>query len=249
MTQNSSFPKTPLTAGQIEALQQYDAPTVSNALELLGFRAHDRNAGVMSSRIRAQFPAMPPMIGYAATLLFETRQPARGKLSVKRDDYWRYVLTVPAPRVTVGQDIDPPPAAGSLWGEVQGNVHRALGCVGVVLEGAVRDLPPLEALNYPVFAREVVVGHSWAHIIDYGLPVEVGGVTVRSGDLVFGDRHGVLVIPHEAAPLVADACRQIVEMERPLIAVCQDAEHFTLDRLIEAYAEFSKSYPEAKPQR
>lgn len=247
--QNTNLPNQPLTAAQIEELKQFDAPTISNALELLGFRDQDRNAGIMSSRIQAMFPDMPPLVGYAATLVFETRQPARGKLRIEREDYWRYILTVPAPRVTVGQDIDPAPAAGSLWGEIQGNVHRALGCAGVVLEGAVRDLPPLEPLNYPVFAREVVVGHSWAHIIDFGLPVEVGGVTVRSGDLIFGDRHGVLVIPHEAALLLPEACQRIVDMERPLIAVCQDQENFTLERLIAAYKEFSKSYPEAKTQK
>ncbi|MBE0689187.1 MAG: RraA family protein [Anaerolineae bacterium] len=246
MTKNANLPESPLTPIQLKELQQFDAPTISNALELLDFRDQDRNDGIMSSRIKAQFPNMPPMIGYAATLIFETRQPARGKLHIQREDYWRYVLTVPAPRVTVGQDIDPAPAAGSLWGEVQASVHHALGCAGVVLEGGIRDLPPLEAMGYPAFAREVVVGHSWAHIIDYGLPVEAGDVTVRSGDLIFGDRHGVLVIPHAAAPKLADACRKIIDMERPLIAICQDQEYFTLDRLIEAYEAFSKAYPEAK---
>jgi regulator of RNase E activity RraA len=247
--QNSNLPSKLLTAGQIQELQQFDAPTISNALELLGFRAQDRNAGIMSSRIQAKFPNLPPLVGYAATLLFETRQPTRGKLHVEREDYWRYILTVPGPRVSVGQDIDPAPAAGSLWGEVQGNIHRALGCAGAVLEGAVRDLPPLEALRYPVFAREVVVGHSWAHIVDFGLPVEVGGVTVYSGDLIFGDQHGVLVIPHEAAPNLAAACHQIIELEKPLIAVCQDQANFTLERLIGAYEKFSKDYPEAKTQK
>lgn len=246
---NANLPNPPLTAAQIEELRRFDAPTVSNALEILGFRNQDRNAGIMAPRIRAMFPHLPPLVGYAATLVFETRQPARGRLHIAREDYWRYLLTVPGPRVTVGQDIDPMPSAGSLWGEVQGNIHRALGCAGVVLEGAVRDLPPLEALKYPVFAREVVVGHSWAHIIDFGLPVEVGGVTVRSGDLVFGDQHGVLVIPHEAAPLLAEACQRIVDLERPLLAVCQDQENFTLERLIEAYKVFSKDYPEAKTQK
>lgn len=249
MVPMTNLPETPLTAAQIDELKQFDAPTISNALEMLGYRDPDRNAGIMAARITSMFPNLPPMIGYAATLVFETRQPARGKLQSQREDYWRYVITVPGPRVSVGQDIDPAPAAGSLWGEVQGNVHRALGCIGVVLEGAVRDLPPLEALGYPVFAREVVVGHSWAHIIDYGLPVDVGGVTVRSGDLIFADRHGVLVVPHAAAPQLAAACHTIVELERPLIAVCQDAENFTIERLVEAYKVFSQSYPEAKNQR
>lgn len=233
----------PLTAAQIEALKSFDAPTVSNALELLGFRDDDRNAGIMSPRIRSMFPHLPPLVGYAATLLFETRQPARGRLQIQREDYWRYILTVPEPRVSVGQDIDPAPAAGSLWGEVQANIHKALGCIGVVLEGAIRDLAPLEAMQYASFAREVVVGHSYAHVIDFGQAVEVGDVLVHSGDLIFADRHGALVIPHEAAPRVAEACQRIVDMERPLIAVCQDRANFTLERLIEAYRKFKEEYP------
>lgn len=237
-----------LTTDQLDELKAFDTPTVSNALELLGFREQNRNDGIMHPRIRSMFPQMPPMVGYAATLLFETRQPPRGKFQVAREDYWRYVLAAPKPTVTVGQDIDPAPAAGSLWGEVQGNIHRALGCVGVVLEGAVRDLDPLEALRYPAFAREVVVGHSWAHIIDFGLPVTVGDVLVHPGDLIHADRHGVLVIPHEAAPQVAAACRTIVEVERPLIAVCQDQANFSIEWLISAYSEFNKTYPSARPQ-
>jgi regulator of RNase E activity RraA len=188
------------------------------------------------------------MVGYAATHLFETRQPPRGKFQVPREDYWRYVQSAPKPTISVGQDIDPAPAGGSLWGEVQANIHRALGCVGVVLEGAVRDLEPLETMQYPVFAREVTVGHSWAHIIDFGLPVSVGDVLVHPGDLIHADRHGVLVIPYDAARNVAAACRTIVEVERPLIAVCQDKENFTLERLVRAYSVFSQTYPSARPQ-
>ncbi len=237
------------SATQIEALKKYDAPTVSNALELLGFRELDRNAGIMSSRIRSIFPHLPPLVGYAATFLCETRQRPRGKLRVEREDYWRYILTLPEPRVSVGQDIDPSPAVGSLWGEVQANVHLALGCKGVVLEGAVRDLTPLELLQYPCFAREVVVGHSYAHFVDFGQTVRVGDVLVHSGDLIFADMHGVLVVPIEAVPSLEDACRQIVEMERPLIAVCQDRENFTLERLVAAYNTFKQEYPEAKAQK
>lgn len=238
-----------LSDTQLETLKKYDAPTVSNALELLGFRELDRNAGIMSARIRSLFPQLPSLVGYAATFLCETSQRPRGKLQVEREDYWRYILTLPEPRVSVGQDIGPTPSAGSLWGEVQANIHLALGCKGVVLEGAVRDLAPLEALKYPCFAREVVVGHSYAHFVDFGQTVRVGNVLVHSGDLIFADMHGVLVIPDEAAPRVAEACQRIVEMERPLIAVCQDRKNFTLERLLAAYRTFKQEYPEAKMQK
>ena len=241
------LPNEPLSDEQIEELRNYDTPTVSNALELLNPN-WDRNSGLMAPCIRALFPEKRPLVGYASTFLFETRQPARSrKLYVEWPDYWRYVRSVPAPRVSVGQDLDAPDSTGSMWGEVQANIHLALNCAGVILEGAVRDLDPMREMDYPCFATEIRVGHGYAHLVDVGHPVEVGGVLVHSGDLIHADLHGMLVIPHQYGSRLADTCRWIVEMERPLIAVCKDSENFTLDRLIAAYGQFTQEYPEDAP--
>jgi 4-hydroxy-4-methyl-2-oxoglutarate aldolase len=237
----------PLLPAQIEELRAYDTPTVANALELLIGPERDRRSGIMAPRIHAMFPQLPPLVGYACTFLFSTRYPPQGKLYADREDYWRYILTMPEPRLAIGQDIDPSPAAGAIWGEVQTSIHLALGCQGVILEGAVRDLEPLEALGFPCFAREVVVGHAYSHLVDFGNPVEVGEVLVQPGDMIHEDRHGVIVIPDYAAPRVAEMCRRIVEAERPLITVCKDRENFTLDRLIEAYGRFKREYPDVEP--
>ena len=235
----------PLSKAQIEELKQFDTPTVANALELLG--PWDRVSRIMSPRIRALFPEMKPLVGYAGTFLFSTRHPAQGKLYADWSDYWHYVLTLPEPRVSVGQDIDPQPSAGSLWGEVQANIHLALGCVGVVLEGAVRDLDPMRALGYPCFAREVVVGHAYAHLIDFGHAVEVGDVVVHPGDLIYADQHGVMIVPYEAAPRLAETCRRILNSEKRLIAVCKDRENFSVERLTKAFEQFAQEYPVEGP--
>src|SRR4029077_20946517 len=116
--------------------------------------------GIMEPRIKALFPEMKPMVAYACTSLLTARQPAQGKLYADWEDYWRYVLTVPGPRVSVGHDIDSAPSVGSIWGEVQANIHLALGCVGAVVEGAMRDLDEMKALSFPCFSRDVVVSHS-----------------------------------------------------------------------------------------
>ncbi len=231
-----------LSKAQIEALRKFDTPTVANALELLD-PSRDPRSGIMASHIRAIFPEMRLLVGYATTFLFSTRYPARGKLYADWPDYWRYVLTAAEPRVSVGQDIDPAPASGALWGEVQANIHLALGCVGVVLEGAVRDLSPMRALDYPCFAREVVVGHGYGHLIDFGHPVEVGGVVVQPGDLILADLHGVIVVPPEPIARLAQACQRIFESERRLIRVCQDRSNFSLERLIQAFEQFAGEYP------
>lgn len=235
-----------LSKAQLEVLRKFDTPTVANALELLD-PSRDPKSGIMASHIRAIFPEKGLLAGYASTFLFSTRRPARGKLYADWPDYWRYVLTVAEPRVSVGQDIDSAPASGSLWGEVQANIHLALGCVGVVLEGAVRDLNPMRAFDYPCFAREVVVGHGYAHLIDFGHPVEVGGVVVQPGDLILADLHGVIVVSPERAAHLAQACQQIFESERRLISVCQDRSNFSLERLIQAYEQFAGEYPAEGP--
>lgn len=230
-----------LSAAQLQELKKFDTPTVSNAVELLGPWA--RPPGIMGPHIRPQIPNAERLVGYACTLLYSTRHPAEGKLCAEWPDYWRDILASPGPRVSVGQDIDPVPSAGALWGEVQANIHIALGCVGAVMEGAIRDLDGMESLGYSCFAREVVVGHAYAHLIDFGHPVEVGGVVVHPGDLIHADRHGVIVIPPEVGPGLAATCRKILESEKPLIAFCQDRENFSVDGLIEAYEQFSREYP------
>ena len=236
----------PLSPEQLDELCQFDSPTVANALELLN-PAWDRTAGLMAPHVRAIFPELRPVAGYACTVLYETRVPAHGRLYSDWQDYWRYVLSVPGPRMAVCQNISSRPGEGSLWGEVQANIHRALGCVGAVVEGSVRDLDGMRTVGFACFAREVVVGHGYAHLVEFGHTVEVGGVLVKSGDLIYADKHGVIIVPHEFAPRLAGMCRKIVEIEQPLIATCKDREHFTLDRLIAAFERFSREYPVDKP--
>ena len=249
--QNQEFNVNPssdplLAPSQIKELQQFTTPTIANALELLG--SWDRFSGIMSPRIRALFPEMKPIAGYACTSLFSARHPAQGKLYADWPDYWNYVTSVAGPRISVGQDIDPVPSVGSIWGEVQANIHQALGCSGAIVEGAMRDLDEMQALQFPCFARDVVISHGYAHFIDFGNPVNVGGVVVRSGDLIHADRHGVMVIPPAAAPHLAELCRKIVGAERRLLAVVKDRQNFSVERLTKAFSGFMEEYPVEHPQ-
>jgi regulator of RNase E activity RraA len=144
--------------------------------------------------------------------------------------HWRNVAAQPQPRVAVVQDLDEPPAFGSLWGEVNANVHRALGCVGVVTNGGVRDLEEVHALGFHFFAADVVPSHAWVHIVDAGGEVRVGGLAVRDGDLLHADRHGVVSVPQAIAREVPRACAEVEARERRIIDFCRSPE-FTLDGL------------------
>jgi regulator of RNase E activity RraA len=171
------------------------------------------------------------MVGYAVTGTVRTAAtPTIARSYYDRTDWWDHLLTVPAPRVIVVQDIDVRPGLGAFLGEVHSNILRALGCVGAVTNGAVRDLPAVEAAGFHLFAAHVAVSHAYAHIVDFGSTVEVGGLTVSPGDLIHGDRHGVLSIPIEIAAEVATAAAKILETEKRIVSLCQSPQ-FSLRKL------------------
>ncbi|HUZ01383.1 MAG TPA: RraA family protein [Thermomicrobiaceae bacterium] len=221
----------PVSANVLAALRMLSTPTVANAIEVSGTRS--RSEGFMTPEVRCILPELGTMVGYACTAKIRALcRPAAGE-AVARREMWDHILSIPAPRVVVIQDLDDPPV-GAFWGEVQGNIHRALGCVGTVTNGGVRDLDEVSDLGFHFFAGDVHVSHAYVHVVEVGTPVEVGGLTVRPGDLLHGDRHGVIDIPHELAAGLYDAAKQVEARERRIIELCQGAE-FSLDRLAELY--------------
>ena len=222
----------PLTPPQLDALRQMDTCLAANAIETFDLRL--RNEGHTFSPLHSVFPKLPPMGGYAAPLKIRCSDPpTEPDLYPDRTDWWTYVLTIPEPRVVVIQDADETPGAGALIGEVHAHILRALGCVGAVTNGAVRDLPALEAMGFPVFAGSTAVSHAYVHIIEFGQPIDVGGLTIRAGDLVHGDCHGVLSIPKQIAPELPAVAAQIRKQEERIIALCQSHE-FSIDKLRQA---------------
>jgi regulator of RNase E activity RraA len=221
-----------LTTQQIDALRKITSPSVANAIET--FKVRPRDEGNVSSRIRALFPEMGPMVGYAVTALIRAE---RGPIEGHRAStfgWWDFIQSIPAPRVIVVHDLDDPRGQGAQWGEVQANIHRALGCVGVVTDGSVRDLDEVRALGFQFCAAHVSVSHANIHMVDFGLPVKVGGLWVRPGDLIHADQHGAVTIPPDLASKVAEAVARVEADERKIISFCQSRE-FTADGLKELY--------------
>jgi regulator of RNase E activity RraA len=132
-------------------------------------------------------------------------------------EMWKLILQTPAPRVVVIEDLDDPPCIGSMWGEVNCTIHKALGCVGVVTNGGVRDLDEVRAMGFHFFSRYVIPSHAYEHLVEIGTQVNVGGLTVKPGDLLHGDQHGVIIIPGEIAHLVAARAHEVEQSERNII--------------------------------
>jgi len=137
---------------------------------------------------------------------------------------------MPEPRVLVLQDADHSPGFGALVGEIHATIAQALDCVGCVTDGAVRDLEAVAALRFPLFSRRVSVSHAFAHIVDFGDPVEIGQVVFAPGDLVHGDRNGVHIIPAEVAERVPAMVEKIQAQESELTQFCRSGG-FSLQEL------------------
>lgn len=204
-------------------LEKFDSCTISNAIET--FQVRTRNEGFMNSSVRCIFPAMGPRAGYAVTARIRSSStPIAGRCYYDRPDWWTYVQSVPSPKFVAIQDIDHAPGLGALLGEIHANIFTALGCTALATNGAVRDLTGVEDAGLLVFAGNISVSHSYAHVVDYNLPIEIGGLAINPGDLLHGDRHGVVSIPFEIAADIPGEAARIVETERELIGYCRSSQ-------------------------
>jgi 4-hydroxy-4-methyl-2-oxoglutarate aldolase len=224
----------PLTPEQLEAVRRLDACTLANAIET--FHERLRNEGFVDHTVRCLFPRLQPMIGYAATIRIRgSAPPTTNGAYPDRTDWWDYIASLPAPRVVVVQDMATRPGLGSLVGAVHMNILRALHCTGVVTNGSVRDIPAAESAGFHMFAASVSVSHAYVHIVEIGQAVDVGGLKIRSGDLLHGDLHGVQCVPLDIAARLPEVAARIAAQEQALIALCRSPD-FTLDKLRAAVA-------------
>ncbi len=215
----------------LEKLRALDTCTVSNAIERLNVRL--RNEGFVSAVAQCRFPSLPPMVGYAVTGRVRTASPPMAhRCYYDRMDWWNYVASVPEPRVMVLQDTDPKPGVGAFVGEIHAAIGLALKCVGCVTNGAVRDLSAVESMGFQLFAGNVSPSHSYAHIVEFGEPVEIDGLKISSGDLLHGDRHGLVKIPLSVATEIPAEASRILGEEREVIRFCRSRQ-FSLEGLSE----------------
>ena len=221
-----------VTDAQLDALCQLDTPTISNCLERLPLRAWTE--GYMRPEIRSIYPKQPTTLGYAVTLTMSAARQATNPTS--RRDYWEGILAIPAPRLIVVHDRDYPNPTGSYWGEVQGNIAKALGAVGAITDGGVRDLNEAEAIGFPFWAKEVLVSHAYVHPELVNEPIDVGGITVNPGDLLAADLHGVINVPIDAVDDILKISELEAKREAYVIGLCQSGEEVTPDKLEEAFA-------------
>jgi regulator of RNase E activity RraA len=115
------------------------------------------------------------------------------------------------------QDTDQEPGTGAFLGVVHVNILKALGCVGAVTNGAARELHGIEASGFQVFAGRLAISRAYIHIVEFGGPVEVGGLKIQPSDLIHGDRHGIISIPQNLAAQLPAVASKIMEKKEQVV--------------------------------
>lgn len=209
------------TQAQFEFLRSIDTPTVCNLLEIVA--PQRRGFGYTVRHLHCPFPDLPPMVGFAKTATIRAKDAVAlggGGYMQKRLDYLDYVAADPSPSIVVLEDLDDEVGYGAFWGEVQSNVHKALGCLGTITNGSIRDIPMI-AEGFQMLAGSIVPSHAFVHVVDYGLDVNIHGMAVKSHDFIHADRHGAVVVPLETVAPMQAAADDLAAKEAKIIAAAR----------------------------
>lgn len=221
----------------LRVLASLDTCAIANAIEAFDVRL--RNEGFTNSTLYCRFPGFSPMVGYAITLRIRAgAPPPRNHTYLDRMDWWKQLESMLLPHVVVIQDMDARPGGGAFIGEVHAAILKALGCVGVITNGAVRDLPEVEKTGFQLFSNSISVSHGYAHVVDFGMPVEIAGLRIKPGDLLHGDLHGVARVPLEIAADIPRMAAAMRRREKIITTFCKSSDFSTggLAQIIEESA-------------
>ena len=232
-----------LTHADLLELKRWNTPTIYNGWEQIT----KLNAAAECFNLeetRDYMPQMGPMVGYAVTVQCEPSNPGHPKSNPAAwQEYRQYVASVPGPKVVVVQDLDKPRIVGAFWGEVNSNAHRALGCVGTITDGAIRDIDEMSNAGFKALARRTCVGHAHSCPVRWNCGVEVFGCKVAPGQLIHADKHGFLVVPDEDQGRLLDAARFMDSNEcRTVILAARDTSGRSQDAILAALDEAGKRF-------
>jgi 4-hydroxy-4-methyl-2-oxoglutarate aldolase len=204
-----------LAGDLLEKLLSVDSPTISNAIER--FKVRPRREGFMGPQIACRFPDLGPVVGYATTCTIVEYDEHHPPDPVERFKWLESIARSPKPALCVVKDMCHRKGWYSHWGEIVGTQVQVLGAAGIVTDGAVRDLEALHKMGMKVWSEYVVVSHGWIDVGQANIPIEVGGLVVKPGDILHADINGVVSIPPEVLKDLPAAIDAVLENERKVI--------------------------------
>lgn len=224
----------------LELLSKVDTPTVCNAIEVAqGKRGFNQ---FTKGTVLAAVSGMPAICGFARTAKIRALAPSSEAPEIikeRRMNYYKHMSEGPRPAVCVIEDLDFPDCIGAYWGEVNTTIHKGFGISGTLTNGVMRDLDDL-APDYQVLAGSIGPSHGFVHVIDYGKPVTVFGLTVNDGDFVHADKHGAVVVPDDVLPKLAEAIAKMQASEALVLDPAREPG-FGFEEFKAAWAAFEKA--------
>ena len=240
--QNGKY-KELLSHAEILELKRWNTPTIYNGWEQI--TRHDSGKDGFNLEPPVDFmPQMGPMVGYAVTVICQPGNPKHQKDNPNAaSECYRYIASVPGPKIVIVQDLDKPATYGSYWGEVNSNRHRALGCVGTITDGAVRDVDEMTNAGFKALARRMCVGHAYSTPIRWDCEVEVFGRKVQPGQLIHADKHGFLAIPFGEEQGLLEASKFMDSNEcKSIILTGRDTAGKTMEEILEGFDSAGKLF-------
>ena len=229
-----------ITKKLLNQLAEIDTPTICNTMDILC--VEQASKGFITQSFVCIDPDAPAIVGFAKTATCRSVEPSSMSASEAanlRESYWDYIAAKPQPGICVMQDLDGERAGfGAMWGEVNSNIHQALGCLGLVTNGSIRDVD-MWADDFQAIAGLIGPSHGHVHYTGFGGDVQVLGMWVKDGDLVHVDGHGAVVIPRDIAHLIPETAALQARREKVILDVCFD-KNFSLTKLKKAYKEAAK---------
>lgn len=216
----------------LEYLKTVDSPTLSNAIEGLGVRA--LQDGFASLHLRCLFPEFGRMCGWAVTAQVETISEAYPHDPDAFPALFRAVAASPKPAIVVFQEIGARPEFAAHSGEVVCSISKRLGAIGLVSDAGVRDIPEVRALGFHYFARGATVSHAHFRVVRVGVPVQILGLPVQTGDLLHGDENGLLSVPKEHVDRLPALVDQVRAKEGKLLQFVRSPE-FDLEQALREF--------------
>lgn len=239
-----------ITHAEILQLKRWNTPTIYNGWEQIT-KANVAADAFNLEETRDFMPQMGPMVGVAVTVVIQPSDKSHREANPDAwSEYRRYVAGIPGPKIVVVQDLDKPQVIGAFWGEVNSNMHRALGCVGTIVDGAIRDVDEMTNAGFKALARRFCVGHAHVHPVRWGCEVEVFGRKILPGQLIHADKHGFMAIPfgEEVGLLEASRFMDANECET-VIPAARSSVGLPLEQVIENLAAAGKQFGENVRQK
>ena len=228
-------PLTSLEKKIFKQIENFDTPSISNALELIDPAL--RSKGHTQKTMHCSNPSLKPIVGFAKTAVITSRKKKNTNIIKNRDKYYEYMYDGNYPKICVIEDKDRHNTIGAWWGELNVSIHSNFGFLGAVTNGAVRDLQSLDK-QFQILSGEIRVGHGYNQIHEIECKVNIFNMIVHPNDIIHADLHGAVVVKREYLKELPTALKKMVNKEKTLINFMKKNKRFSKKQFTKQYKNF-----------